>query len=452
MKVKHNFAKIATKIFKREKMQINVNKIDNANAKVGAKIEKNEIEERVAKIAKNLSKTMNIPGFRKGKVPIFIIKKRYGDKITQDAESESLQEVFSKALEELGLKKEEVLGEPIVSKFEKNSDAIESEIKISFRPPIDLSGYEELIEDFKEPEVSEEEVEQRIKELANSMTEAKKLKEDRTLQEGDIAVIDFKGYVDDKEIEQGSAQDFRLTIGSKQFIEGFEEQLIGMKPNETKEIEVTFPEDYQNRDLAGKKAKFVVTLKEILVKEEPKIDDELAKKFLPNEENANLELLKEKIKEQIKSEKLSKLYNEELKPKLVEALVEKYEFDLPENIVEQEINLKLNEKLRSMSEDELNEIKDNKEKLEELRESLRDEAKKSVKATFIIDELAKENNITVNDQEVVQTIYYEAIQLRQNPNDVLKMYQEQGILPAIKMAMIEDRVLTHLLNKKLESK
>ena len=433
-------------------MQINVEKINNANAKVGAKIEKNEIEDRVSKIAKNLSKTMNIPGFRKGKVPVSIVKKRYGDKITQDAESESLQEVFSKALEELGLKKEEVLGEPIVSKFEKNSDAIESEIKISFRPPIDLSGYEELIEDFKEPEVSEEEVEQRIKELANSMTEAKKLKEDRTLQEGDIAVIDFKGYVDDKEIEQGSAQDFRLTIGSKQFIEGFEEQLIGMKPNETKEIEVTFPEDYQNRDLAGKKAKFVVTLKEILVKEEPKIDDELAKKFLPNEENANLELLKEKIKEQIKSEKLSKLYNEELKPKLVEALVEKYEFDLPENIVEQEINLKLNEKLRSMSEDELNEIKDNKEKLEELRESLRDEAKKSVKATFIIDELAKENNITVNDQEVVQTIYYEAIQLRQNPNDVLKMYQEQGILPAIKMAMIEDRVLTHLLNKKLESK
>ena len=433
-------------------MQINVEKINNANAKVGAKIEKNEIEDRVAKIAKNLSKTMNIPGFRKGKVPVSIIKKRYGDKITQDAESESLQEVFSKALEELGLKKEEVLGEPIVSKFEKNSDVIETEISISFRPPIDLSGYEELIEDFKEPEVSEEEVEQRIKELANSMTEAKKLKEDRTLQEGDIAVIDFKGYVDDKEIEQGSAQDFRLTIGSKQFIEGFEEQLIGMKPNETKEIEVTFPEDYQNRDLAGKKAKFVVTLKEILVKEEPKIDDELAKKFLPNEENANLELLKEKIKEQIKSEKLSKLYNEELKPKLVEALVEKYEFDLPENIVEQEINLKLNEKLRSMSEDELNEIKDNKEKLEELRESLRDEAKKSVKATFIIDELAKENNITVNDQEVVQTIYYEAIQLRQNPNDVLKMYQEQGILPAIKMAMIEDRVLTHLLNKKLESK
>lgn len=438
--------------YKREVMEVNATKIDNANAKVEAKIDNKEIESKASKIAKDLSKTMDIPGFRKGKVPVAIVKKRYGDKITQDAESGALQDVYAKALEELGLKKEDVLGEPLVSKFEKGNEVIETEIKISFRPEIDLAGYEEVVMDFEEPKVSDEEVETRIKELATAMAPTKKVEEDRGLQTGDIAVIDFKGYIDDKEMENGSAENFQLKIGSKQFIEGFEDQLIGMKPGETKEIEVTFPEDYQNKDIAGKKAKFKVTLKEILVKEEPKIDDELAKKMLPDEKDANLELLKEKIREQIKSEKLSKLYNEELKPALVEALVEKFEFDLPENIVEQEINLKVNEKLRTMSEAELNELKDNKEKLEELRDSVKDEAKKSVKATFIIDELAKKENIKVDDQEVVQTLYYEAMQMGQNPTEVLKAYQEQGLLPAIKMAMIEDRVLTHLLNKKLENK
>jgi len=225
-----------------------------------------------------------------------------------------------------------------------------------------------------------------------------------------------------------------------------------MKPGETRTIEVTFPEDYHNKDIAGKKAKFEVTLKEIQVKEEPKIDDELAKKMLPNEENPTVELLKEKIKEQIKSEKLSKLYNEELKPKLIENLVEKYDFDLPENIVEQEIDIKLNEKLRSMSEDELKELKDNPDKVKELRESLKDEAKKSVKATFIVDALAKKEGISVDDNEVIQTIYYEAMQMGQNPQEVLEAYKKQGLLPAIKMAMIEDKLLTHLLNKKLEAK
>jgi len=433
-------------------MEIVAKRIDNANAEVSAKIQKSDIESRTQKIAKDLSKSLNLPGFRKGKVPVAVVKKRYGQKLEKDAEAESLQEVYAKALLELGLKKEDVLGEPAVTKFDKKDEFIETEIKISFKPEINLEGYEEIIPEFEEPQITDEEVETRLKELAESLAPMKKLEEDRGLQEKDYAIIDFKGYVDDKELEGGSAENFQLKIGSGQFIPGFEEQLIGMKPGETKTIEVTFPQEYHNKDIAGKKAKFEVTLKEIQVKEEPKIDDELAKKMLPDVENPTVELLKEKIKEQIKSEKLSKLYNEELKPKLIENLVEKFDFDLPENIVEQEIDLILNRKLQEMSEDELKELREDSKKVKELRESLRDEAKKSVKATFIVDALAKKEGISINDQEVIQTIYYEAMQMGQNPKEVLETYQKQGLLPAIKMAMIEDKLLTHLLNKKLEAK
>ncbi len=430
-------------------MEVKAAKIDNANAKIEIKIPVEEVEKRGEKIAKNLSKTMDIPGFRKGKVPVAVVKQRYGDKIAQDAEAELIREAMEKGFEELGIDKEQMLGEPIFSKFEKKEDVIEAELEIGFRPEIDLEGYEELIPEVKEPEVGEEEVEKRIEELANAMAQFVESDKEEA-QKGDLVVIDFKGRLEEgKEIEGGSAENFELVLGSGQFIPGFEEQIEGMKKGETKTVEVTFPEDYPNKELAGKKAQFEVTLKGIKTKEEIAVDDELAKKML-QKDDATLDELKEEIRKQLKNEKLTKLYNEELKPKLMEALVEKFEFDLPKNIVEQEIDVQLNNKAASMSEEEIKELRENPDKLKELREELKEEAQKSVKATFIVDALAKKEGIEVDDQEVVQTIYYEALQMGRNPQEILEAYQKQGLLPAIKMAMIEDKLLTHLLNKKLE--
>ncbi|BCD59431.1 MULTISPECIES: trigger factor [unclassified Nitratiruptor] len=431
-------------------MEINAQKLNEANATVEAKIAKQDVEKKEEKIAKELAKTMNIPGFRKGKVPPAVIKKRYGDKLAQDAEAELVREALDQALEELGIEKDAMLGEPRFTKYEKGEEVIEMVLEIGVRPNIDITGYEEVIPEYEEPQVSDEEVEKRIEELADAMAQFKEVEEDRPAKEGDLVVIDFKGTLEDgSEIEGGSAQNFELRLGSGQFIPGFEEQVEGMKKGETKTIEVTFPEDYPNKELAGKKANFEVTLHTIKEKEKINIDDELAKKML-QKEDATLDELKEEVRKQLKSEKLSKLYNEELKPKLIEALVEKFEFDLPKNIVDQEIDVQLNNKAAQMSEEEIKELRENKEKLEELRKELEPEAQKSVKATFIVDALAKAEGINVADQEVVQTIYYEALQMGRNPQEILKAYEEQGLLPAIKMAMIEDRLLTHLLSKKNE--
>jgi trigger factor len=430
-------------------MELKASKIDNANAKLEIKISTQEIEKKGEKIAKDLSKTMNIPGFRKGKVPVAVVKQRYGDKIAKDAEAELVREAVDKGFEELDIDKEQMLGEPIFTKYEKKDGFIEAELEIGFRPQIELEGYEEIIPEVKEPEVSEEEVQKRVEELAKAMTQFVDSDKEEA-QEGDLVVIDFRGVLEDgKEIEGGSAKNFELILGSGQFIPGFEEQVSGMKKGETKTIEVEFPQDYPNKELAGKKAKFDVTLNGIKVKEEVAIDDEIAKKML-QKDDATLDELKEEIKKQLKSEKLTKLYNDELKPKLIEKLVEKYDFDLPKNIVEQEIDVQLNNKAASMSEEEIKELKENPEKVKELREELREDAIKSVKATFIVDALAKKENINVEDQEVVQTIYYEALQMGRNPQEILEAYQKQGLLPAVKMAMIEDKLLTHLLNKKLQ--
>ena len=259
-----------------------------------------------------------------------------------------------------------------------------------------------------------------------------------------MVVIDFEGFVDGVAFEGGKAEKFNLKIGSGQFIPGFEEQIIGMKYDEEKTITVTFPEEYQSKELAGKEAEFKVTLHEIQEQVPAELNDELAQKLL-QDDKATLDTLKEKLKEQIVNEKVSKVYNEELKPQLIEALVENFDFALPNNIVEQEIDAKINAKAREMSEDELNEFKENPEKVEALRDEVREEAENSVKATFIVDALAKKEAVNVDDQEVSQAIYYEAMMSGQDPQQVIKYYQENNLLPAVKMGMIEDKLFGKLL-------
>ncbi len=156
-------------------------------------------------------------------------------------------------------------------------------------------------------------------------------------------------------------------------------------------------------------------------------------------------MLTDRVRTQIESTEISKLYNEDLKPKLVEALVAKFDFALPNNIVEQEIDAKINAKAREMSEEELNSFKDNPEKIEALREEVRADAVASVKATFIVDALAKKEDVSVDDQEVSQAIYYEAMMSGQNPQEVIKYYQDNNLLPAVKMGMIEDKLFGKML-------
>ncbi len=431
-------------------MDIKTNKIDSANAQIIGVIPNSEIEANVEKIAAQLAKTTSIAGFRKGKVPVSAVKKQYGERLIQDAEAEALRDLLNKGLDAMDIASDSLIGEPQISKFDKGDTAINVEVAVAIRPEVDLGDYTALVPDFKKPRIMSKEINERIEELAAAQAELIDVEEDRALVEGDTAVIDFKGSVDGELFEGGTAENFALRLGSGQFIPGFEEQVIGMKKGEEKVVSVTFPENYGGEKLAGKDAEFTVKVNGIQTKAPITVDDELAKKMLPGEEGANLEMLQAKVKEQILSEKLSKLYNDELKPALLETLVDKTELSLPAFVVEQEMDMALNKKAGEMNEEELNELKENADKVKELRESLRDDAARSVKATFIIDALAKKEAVQIEEQEVMQTIYYEAMQMGQDPQAAYKHYQESGYLPAIQMAMVEDKVLSKLLNAKLE--
>jgi trigger factor len=426
-------------------VDISTEKKNAANVDISAKIGKEEVEKRVDKIAAETGRKIKVDGFRKGKVPPAVVKKLYGEQLIQDAETEVVGEMIKRAYEEAGIDASSVIGDPIFRKYDKAEEFIEVEMTVCLRPEVDVEGYGECVPSYEVPEVSEEELNERLQKLAEQSAKTVEIEDDRGLEEGDIAVFDFTGYIDDEPFEGGKAENYELEIGSGQFIPGFEEQMKGMKKGESKSIEVTFPEDYQAENLKGKKARFDIVLHAIKEKKIPEIDDELAKS-VTHKEDATLETLKKQVKEQIATEKLSKLYNEELKQKLLENLIEKFDFDLPENIVEQEIDNLANQKASSMSKEEIEEIRNSSEKLDELRDSVREDAQSSVKATFIVDAVAKAEDVKVDDQEVTQALYYEAIMTGQDPEAVIKYYQQNNLLPAIKMGMIEDRLFAKLLD------
>ncbi len=426
-------------------MNITATKTDTANVLVTAKIENSDIDKSLNKIAKQLAKTTHVDGFRKGKVPVSTIKKMYGEKLTQEAESEAVQTIMAEGKKELNIDEKDIIGEPTFKKYEKVEDGIDVELVISLRPTIEAEGYDKLAPDFAEPTVEESEIEEKLTKLLENNSPYKKLKEERALANGDQAKFDFVGKIDGEEFEGGKAEKFELVIGSGQFIAGFEEQMVGMNIDETKDITVTFPEAYQSKELAGKEAVFTVTLHEIKARGEAKLDEAMIKRLLPGEEGATAETIKDKLKEQIKSEKISKLYNEELKPKLMDALVAEYNFDLPQNIVDQEIDAQVNQKANEMSEEELEGFKGNDAKIDELRDSVRELAINSVKATFLVDALARKEGIEVKDEEVSQTLYYEAMMSGQEPQQMIEYYQKNNLLPAVKMGMIEDKLFAKII-------
>jgi len=424
---------------------MSVERINKANAVIKIELDNSIIDAQKEKVAKRLAKQVKVDGFRKGKVPVVIVKKMYAETIEKEAVDELIKKEYQEALNELGIKQEDIIGEPIFTKFDRGEEKTEIEIKLSLKPEVIIEDYEKLIPEVELPKISDEEIEEKIKEYAKEVSEPVKIDKE-VAEKGDFAVIDFIGYIDGKEMENGEANDYPLELGSNTFIPGFEDQVIGMKVGEEKEIKVTFPQEYQAKEIAGKEATFKVKLKEIRAKQVPEIDDELAKKLL-QKEDATLQTLKEEIKKELEMAKKAEAFAPK-KEELVENLIKAVEFDLPDLVVEKEAELVINEKASKMTPEEIKELTSNEEKLNELREEAKKEAEQKVKLTFIVDELAKKENVVVDDNQVLQVLYFEALRAGQDAEKLIEYYKENNLLPAVKMSMVQEQLLSTLLDKK----
>ena len=413
-------------------MKVTVEKLDDINFIMSGTVENSVIEEKVAKLKEEAAVQAKNDDSR-------------DENIEQDAAGQVFQDFINAGIKEGNLDVESILGQPALKKYEQQDNCIYFEVEIAISPEINVDiDYKEIAPTYTKPTASPEAVEAKLVEFAQKQAPFTKLEKAKPIENGDVAVIDFTGFIDDKVFEGGSADKFKLKVGSNQFIPGFEEQLIGMEYGEVKDVIVGFPKDYSAEDLAGKEAKFVVTLHEIQEQRVETIDDAFAQKVL-QKPDATLDTLKKQFSEQVTAEELSQIYMSELKPKIVKALLERFDFTLPNNIVEQEIDAKVREKTRGFSEEQHKSYMEDKGKFNELRESVRDEARKSIKMALIVEALAKKEGIDVHEQEVIAALGYQATMTGQDPQALVQYYQDNNLMTSAKMGLTEDKLFGVIL-------
>jgi trigger factor len=413
-------------------VKVTVEKIDDINFIMSGTVDNSVIEDKVTKLKEEAEKEPKD-------------EKSTDENIEQDAAGKVFQDFINAGIKEGNLDVANILGQPGLKKYEQQDDCIYFEVEVAVSPEINVDiDYKDIAPSYTKPTASPEAVEAKLVEFAQKQAPFTKLEKAKPIENGDVAVIDFTGYIDDKPFEGGSAEKFNIKVGSKQFIPGFEEQLVGMEYGEERDVIVSFPKDYSADDLAGKEAKFVVKLHEIQEQKAETIDDAFAQKVL-QKPDATLDTLKKQFAEQVTAEELSQIYMSELKPKIVKALLEKFDFTLPNNIVEQEIDAKVREKTRGFTEEQHKSYMEDKGKFKELRESVRDDARKSIKMALIVEALAKKEGIDVHEQEVIAALGYQATMTGQDPQALLKYYEDNNLMTSAKMGLTEDKLFGHIL-------
>ncbi len=379
-------------------MSIKVENTENKNElKLEFTIEAAKFDEAIKKVYAKSAKYFNIPGFRKGKAPMNIVEKYYGDEIFyEDAFNEVVPEVYEKELKENNI---EAVSHPDidVKQIGKGQDLIFTAV-VQTKPEVKLGKYKGIELKKVEYNVSDADVDHELGHMQEKNARLVSV-EDRAVENGDITVIDFEGFVDGKAFEGGKAENHELTIGSNTFIPGFEEQIIGMKIDEEKDINVKFPEEYFSEELKGKDATFKIKLHEIKKKEMPALDDEFAKDV---SEFDTLAELKASIKEKIEEENKNKA-KYETEDAAVKAVCDNVEIDIPSGMIETETDNMVKEIEQRLSYQGMkleNYLQMIGKTNEEFRKEYEEQAKTSVKSRLVLEAIIKAENIEADSEKV----------------------------------------------------
>lgn len=378
-------------------MNVKMEKLEKNVVKLEIIVEAEKFNEALKKSFAKNAKKFNIPGFRKGKAPLNIVKKYYGEGVLfEDAIDMIYRDTYPKALEENNINPIDYPSIDIVQIGEGKEFIYTAEITVM--PEVELGEYKALEVKKNEYNVTDEDVENKLKEVQYSNARVE-VKEDKAIEKGDIAVIDFKGFTDDVAFEGGEGTDYELEIGSGTFIDNFEEQLIGLKAGDFKEVNVTFPEQYGREELNGKPAKFEVKIKTVKVKELPAIDDEFAKEV---SEFETLEEYRNDIKanlEEANEIRVKKEYEEAV----INAAVANAKIDIPEVMINREIDGMLKDletRLQYQGLDIQTYYQFTNTSEESFRQQMKEVATNKVKTEVVMDKIAEVENIAATEEEV----------------------------------------------------
>lgn len=376
-----------------------VEKLENNMVSFEFSVSPEEFEKAVQKSYKKNVKKINLPGFRQGKAPRMIIEKTYGKEVFyEDAINFVLPDAYDRAVEENNIKP---VAQPEVDLKSENIDP-EKEIiftvKVVVRPEFELGEYKGVKVEKAEYTTSDQDVDDEIEKIRERNSRLVPV-EDRAIQADDITNIDFDGYVDGVAFEGGKGENFDLTIGSGQFIPGFEDQLLGKNVDEEVEVKVTFPEEYHSEDLSGKDALFKVKINSIKVKELPEIDDELA---MDVSEFDTLDEYKADIKAKLDKANEDKSKNE-TEQNVVDAVCANTEIDIPTEMIDSQIDTMVRDmdmQMRYQGLELETYLKYTNQTLDGIREQQKPEAEKRVKTTLVLEKVAEVENVEVADEDI----------------------------------------------------
>ena len=379
-------------------MSVKIEKTENNNElKLEFTIEAQKFDEGMKKVYAKTAKYINIPGFRKGKAPMAIVEKHYGPEIFyEDTFNEIVPGEFERELKENNI---EAVSRPDieVKQIGKGKDLIFTAV-VQTKPEVKLGKYKGIQLKKVEYNVSDEDINHELGHMAERNSRLVNV-EDRAVEDGDITVIDFEGFVDGVAFEGGKGENYELTIGSKTFIPGFEEQIIGMKINEEKDINVKFPEEYFSEELKGKDSVFKVKLHEIKKKELPELNDDFAK---DTSEFDTLDELKASIKEKLEHENEHRAEHE-MEDAAVKAVVETVEVEIPSGMVETEIDNMVKDMEARLSYQGVSlaqYLQMVGKSMEDFRKEHEENAKVSVKTRLTLEAIVKAENIEASEEDV----------------------------------------------------
>ena len=340
-------------------------------------------------------KDAKVDGFRKGHVPADVLEKKFKKEIEGEILNHIISEEYRKAVEENNLSP---IADIKLEKYENNEDNVEVVFTIPVLPEITLGDYKSVKVEKEALDVNDEKVNAEIEIMRSNAGKLKEVADDEAAKDKDVTNINFEGFIDGEAFDGGKAEGFDLTLGSKSFIDTFEDQIIGHKKGDEFDVNVTFPEEYHAENLKGKPAVFKVKVNSIKRKEEAELNEDLAKELGYD----SVEDLKAKTKENLTKREETRIENE-YRGKVVDAVVEGVNFEIPEAVVEREIQFQINRfaqqlQMQGMSLNQYFEMTG--QDIEKMRESIKESAEKSVKRDLVLTEIAKAENVQATEEEV----------------------------------------------------
>ncbi|TVP85825.1 MAG: trigger factor [Alkalicoccus sp.] len=405
-------------------MSVNWEKQEGNTGLLTVTVDSKRVDGALDKAFQKVVKQVNVPGFRKGKVPRPIFEQRFGvEALFQDALDILLPEAYSEAVEEAGI---DPVDQPEIDLDDMaKGEPLTFRATVTVKPEVDLGDYKGLEVEKKETEVTEDEVNEEISRLQNEHAELSVV-EDGEVQEGDTVVMDFEGFVDGEAFEGGQAENHSLEIGSGQFIPGFEEKLIGAKPGAETEVEVEFPEEYHAEELAGKPATFKVKVHDVKRKELPELDDEFAKDV--DDSYETFDDLKSGVRKRLEDQKQQEA-DMSMKDTLVEKATENATIDVPQAMVDTEVDRMLQEfgqRLQSqgMSLDMYYQFAQTDE--EGMKEQFKEDAEKRVRMNMTLEAISNEESIEATEEDVDQELEKMAETYQRPVDEIKQLLAMQG--------------------------